>query len=605
MDDLLGLPFDQYQRYKLVADLVERVRPGKRPLRILDVGGRTALLRKFLPDDRVELVDVEVSNERDLVLGSGGALPFLDGSFDVVAAFDTLEHVPPEFREDFVRECARVAGRHVILAGPYRTPEVDEAEEILVGFMDDKLGVKHRYLAEHREYGLPVRAQTEQWLGDAGGRVMSVGHANLDRWLVLMCLELYLDNDPLLRDLAQRFFAFYNRSMYSSDHGGAVYRHAVVASLGNSREPSVKNLFDGPSAPKGATQALLAMGLEVIAFDGEKDAWKPEIKRLEKVIRGLEKNLTGHQKRLADTTDDLSEHRATLEDERAQRTKESREQASIVKGQAKDLAGHQKRLTDTTEDLSEHKLTLAAERAQRTQESREQSSIIKSQAKDLVSHKKVLAKLELELAAQTKVSKELSADLAGHQAHLTELKSDIETQKKMVLNLRAGLQESEQVRAREAAAGAQVVKDQAAEIAARGELVKELELSLAENQKQNRNLGELLSDERVLHEELTQNLGQQLKDLASDRDAVLLTLTEVQQHRTEVLDLLQETQTGAEALEAALHASQAEVARQREEAARQREVEAGQRAEIERLRLLVRNRLEAFKLVFKPERPEV
>ena len=598
MDDLLGLPFDQYQRYKLVADLVGRVRRGKQSLRILDVGGRTALLRKFLPNDRVELVDVEASDEKDLVLGSGGALPFLDNSFDVVAAFDTLEHVPPEFREDFVRECARVAEHHVILAGPYRTPEVDEAEEILVGFMADKLGVKHRYLAEHREYGLPVRAQTEQWLGDAGGRVMSVGHANLDRWLVLMCLELYLDNDPLLRDLAQRFFAFYNRSMYSSDHGGAVYRHAVVASLGGRRKPSIKGLFDGPSAPKGATQALLAMGLEVIAFDGEKDAWKPEIKRLEKVIRGLEKNLTGHQKRLTDTAADLSEHKATLGDERAQRTQESREQASIVKSQAKDLAGHQKRLTSTTEDLSEHKLTLAAERAQRTQESREQTSIIKIQAKDLVGHQEVLAKLELELAAQIKVSKELGEDLEGHQAHLTELESGIEAQKKMVLNLRAGLLESEQVRAREAAAGAQAVKGQAAEIAARGELVKELEVSLAENQKQNRNLGELLSGERSLQEKLTQTLGQQLKDLASDRDAVLLTLTEVQQHRTEVLGLLQETQAGAEALEVALHASQAEKARQQEE-------EVRQRAEIERLRLLVRSRFESFKLVFKPERPEV
>jgi hypothetical protein len=502
-------------------------------------------LRKFLPDDRVELVDVEVSNERDLVLGSGGALPFLDDSFDVVAAFDTLEHVPPEFREDFVRECARVAGRHVILAGPYRTPEVDEAEEILVGFMADKLGVKHRYLAEHREYGLPVRAQTEQWLGDAGGRVMSVGHANLDRWLVLMCLELYLDNDPLLRDLAQRFFAFYNRSMYSSDHGGAVYRHAVVASLGNSREPSVKNLFDGPSAPKGATQALLAMGLEVIAFDGEKDAWKPEIKRLEKVIHGLEKNLTGHQKRLTDTADDLSEHKSTLTDERAQRTQEAAEQASIIKSLGEDLAGHQE----------------------------------------------ALAELEPELATQVQVSKELAEDLEGHRAHLTELESGMEAHQLAVSNLQASLLESEQVREREAAAGEQVVEELKAEIAARGNLVKELEASLAENQKQNLHLGELLSEERSLREELTQTLGQQLKDLAADRDSVLETLAGVQQHRTEVLGLLQETQAGAEALEAALHASQAE--------------EARQRAEIERLRQLVGSRLESFKLVFKPERPGV
>lgn len=545
MDDLLRLPFDQYQRYKLVADLVERVRTGKQPLRILDVGGRTALLRKFLPNDRVELVDVEASDEKDLVLGSGGALPFLDNSFDVVAAFDTLEHVPPEFREDFVRECARVAECHVILAGPYRTPEVDEAEEILVGFMADKLGVKHRYLAEHREYGLPVRAQTEQWLGDAGGRVMSVGHANLDRWLVLMCLELYLDNDPLLRDLAQRFFAFYNRSMYSSDHGDAVYRHAVVASLGDSREPSIEGLFDGPRAPEGATQALLTMGLEVIAFDGEKDAWKPEIKRLEKVIHGLEKNLTGHQKRLADTTEDLSEHKSTLTDERSQRTQEAAEQASIIKSQGEDLACHQE----------------------------------------------TLAELEPELAAQVKVSKELAQDLKGHRAQLIELKADIEAHQLAVSNLEASLLESGQVREREAAAGAQVVEELKGEIAARGKLVKELEASLAENQKQNLHLGELLSEERSLREELTQTLGQQLKDLAADRDSVLETLAGVQQHRTEVLGLLQETQAGAESLEAALQASQAE--------------EARQRAEIERLRQLVGSRLESFKLVFKPERPGV
>lgn len=545
MDDLLRLPFDQYQRYKLVADLVERVRTGKQPLRILDVGGRTALLRKFLPNDRVELVDVEASDEKDLVLGSGGALPFLDNSFDVVAAFDTLEHVPPEFREDFVRECARVAECHVILAGPYRTPEVDQAEEILVGFMADKLGVKHRYLAEHREYGLPVRAQTEQWLGDAGGRVMSVGHANLDRWLVLMCLELYLDNDPLLRDLAQRFFAFYNRSMYSSDHGDAVYRHAVVASLGDSREPSIEGLFDGPRAPEGATQALLTMGLEVIAFDGEKDAWKPEIKRLEKVIHGLEKNLTGHQKRLADTTEDLSEHKSTLTDERSQRAQEAAEQASIIKSQGEDLAGHQE----------------------------------------------ALAELEPELAAQVKVSKELAEDLEGHRAHLTELESGMEAHQLAVSNLQASLMESEQVREREAAAGAQVVEELKGEIAARGNLVKELEASLAGNQKQNLHLGELLSEERSLREELTQTLGQQLKDLAADRDSVLETLAGVQQHRTEVLGLLQETQAGAESLEAALQASQAE--------------EARQRAEIERLRQLVGSRLESFKLVFKPERPGV
>ncbi|MDE0916614.1 MAG: class I SAM-dependent methyltransferase, partial [Planctomycetota bacterium] len=117
--DLLELPFDQYQRYRLVADILNEVRPKGRTLSILDVGGRTALLRQFLPSDDVTAVDLEMSDEPGLVLGDGSRLPFQDGSFDVVAGFDTLEHVPPARRTAFVDECARVASRWVVLIGPY------------------------------------------------------------------------------------------------------------------------------------------------------------------------------------------------------------------------------------------------------------------------------------------------------------------------------------------------------------------------------------------------------------------------------------------------------------------------------------------------------
>ena len=119
MRDVLDLPFDQYQRYELVRALLENVRQPGESLDVLDVGGRTALLRQFLTQDRVHLVDVEPSDADGLILGSGARLPFADDSFDLVAAFDTLEHVPPPLRDDFVAECARVSRRYVMLAGPY------------------------------------------------------------------------------------------------------------------------------------------------------------------------------------------------------------------------------------------------------------------------------------------------------------------------------------------------------------------------------------------------------------------------------------------------------------------------------------------------------
>ena len=84
MTDVAALPFDQYQRYRLASDLLDEVRPKGTTWSVLDVGGRTALLRSFLPRDRVVPVDLEASSERPLVLGDGSALPFADASFDAV-----------------------------------------------------------------------------------------------------------------------------------------------------------------------------------------------------------------------------------------------------------------------------------------------------------------------------------------------------------------------------------------------------------------------------------------------------------------------------------------------------------------------------------------
>ena len=156
----LRLPFDQYQRYRIVADIVERLRPlaaadgkGRKP-RILGGGGRTALLREFLPKDDVLLVDMDPSEAVGLVLGDGGALPFRSETFDAVCAFDTLEHVQPDAREAFIEECWRVTSKWVLIAGPYDAPRVREGEKLLQRFLREKLGVDHRYLNEHLENGI-------------------------------------------------------------------------------------------------------------------------------------------------------------------------------------------------------------------------------------------------------------------------------------------------------------------------------------------------------------------------------------------------------------------------------------------------------------------
>ncbi len=314
-DDVLRLPFDQYQRYRLVADLLDRMRGDGGPLEVLDVGGRTALLRRFLDRDRITLVDVEAADVSEgMVLGDGCRLPFADGAFDVVCAFDTLEHVPPEQREAFVAEASRVARRWCVVAGPYDAPRVARAEELLQRFMADKLDFRHRYLEEHRDYGLPDRAAVERQLGENGARVAAFGQGNLYRWLFMMSVSMVLDNDPALRDLAGDVFAYYNEALYPSDVAEPVYRHVVVAAKGEAELPDFADLVrpsDGALSDPLLPTAL--MTAELAAFDRERGAWRTERKAFEEVVADRETALSEHQRVLADTEAELARFQEAVE----------------------------------------------------------------------------------------------------------------------------------------------------------------------------------------------------------------------------------------------------------------------------------------------------
>ncbi|MCE9594472.1 MAG: methyltransferase domain-containing protein [Planctomycetes bacterium] len=429
MTDVLDLPFDQYQRYRLTADLIDEARAKGERLRVLDVGGRTALLRSFLPKDDVHLVDVESSSERGLVLGSGAALPFKDASFDAVCAFDTLEHVPPPLRRDFVRECARVAKRWVLLAGPYEAPRVVEAEQILQRFLRDKLKVEHRYLNEHRHNGLPVREEVERELRAAGGSVASFGHADLERWLIGMCLSMYLDEDPALRGLAKSFHRYYNRELFRSDHGAEVYRHVVVAALRGAPLPKAVGALDAPTTPRGLLAPFARLVEELGAFDKERAAWRDERDKLRRVAKDLDTDLAGHRSSLAklqtrldeqtsviaDLEVDLEGHRrsvADLERDRAelaaQRARDAADFAAVRRTLEADLAGHKQ----TLEDLGRHTAALELRSAELETSVRAHAQVTEDMRRDLDAHRELKARLEADLARVERTAAELTANLA-------------------------------------------------------------------------------------------------------------------------------------------------------------------------------------------------
>ncbi|MFM7281996.1 MAG: methyltransferase domain-containing protein, partial [Planctomycetia bacterium] len=426
MSSVLDMPFDQYQRYRLVSALVESLRKGSEGLTILDVGGRTALLRQFLPADRITLVDVEPSDQPGLVLGDGSALPFADGAFDLVCAFDTLEHVPPQGRERFLSECLRVARRHVAIAGPYQAPEVEEAEVLLQRFLKDKLHVEHRYLEEHRHNGLPDRVVTEETFRGLGARVVSIGHGNVHRWLGLISLSMYLDYTPALQDLAPRLSRFYNGAVFASDTLEPVYRHVVIAAKGGARLPDA--VFPRlPAASQPSTQAIESFARELASFDANRDGWEREWKRLERVVKGLEKDRTEHKLAL----DELRERKRELE--------------SVCATLEEDLAGHRASIEDLRAELARFPAEIEAFQA-----------TVAALQRDLEQHRELEQRLGSELEAleaeRSRLLELLASEHAQAEQRARELEADLKGHREALQDQRTLLAAEQQQRAQEASA---------------------------------------------------------------------------------------------------------------------------------------------------------
>src|SRR5690242_4021781 len=133
-DRLTELPFDQYQRYRDLKEVVEHLRSSSEGLKLLDVGGGEAgylPAPSFFPNDLVIVADRHSLPLQNYILGDGTNLPFADGTFDVAFSCDTLEHVAPDRREEFLRELFRVSRRFVILTAPFRSALTEAAERLV------------------------------------------------------------------------------------------------------------------------------------------------------------------------------------------------------------------------------------------------------------------------------------------------------------------------------------------------------------------------------------------------------------------------------------------------------------------------------------------
>jgi SAM-dependent methyltransferase len=237
----LDVPFDQYQRYRVTADLIGAAGSGANGVaatRVLDVGGHHSdfwgrvrrPIADFLPACWTVTLDVAPNPLRGYIRGRGDALPFRAGSFDVVCSVDVLEHVPPAARAHLANELHRVAKRGIILAAPFRDPLLARAEAFVSDFIRRTCGYEQGQLQEHRELGWPDLATTCKDLAKDGWHVRVFPYGSLWRWTLMMIDKHAVSAIAGSRALQSRLDRRYNETWFAHDRGAApAYRHFIVA----------------------------------------------------------------------------------------------------------------------------------------------------------------------------------------------------------------------------------------------------------------------------------------------------------------------------------------------------------------------------------------
>lgn len=229
-----GLPFDLHERYALARAVVERLAPSARSL--LDVGGtmggdsgHLAWTGDFFPGRDTTVVDARWADlPRHLRVEPGRPLPFADRSFEVVLAMDVLEHVPPAARASWIEEAYRVADGLLVVANPFATPGVEEADRFLFEFIRSRYGYEHGFLAEHLAHGHPDLAATCERLRSLGAAVAVLPSGHLPSWLLLQTMNAWLSHPEQDRSFVEANRAA-NRAIGLAGTVEPAYRHLVVA----------------------------------------------------------------------------------------------------------------------------------------------------------------------------------------------------------------------------------------------------------------------------------------------------------------------------------------------------------------------------------------
>jgi SAM-dependent methyltransferase len=293
--DVLTLPFDQYQRYTVAAQIAEGVRAhlAQPRLRVLDVGGfyRTVTAEKilplahFLPQDQVVAVDRVRECLPGYAVADGRALPFGGASFDLVVSCDTLEHVPPAGRPAFVDELLRVTRHTLVLIAPFDSESTRLAEVSLQEYLAAQ-GICHDQLQEHIVQGLPDASAVRTWLSERGLAFVEFADGYLPHWLIMMVIK-HTPGPPLAFQLD--LDRSYNQRLSPTDRREPAYRRAFVVAVQDDHGllPAIAEQFRPTEPASAAAEFDLVARLVTALNQAGPDRSGEALRALEAQLAGL------------------------------------------------------------------------------------------------------------------------------------------------------------------------------------------------------------------------------------------------------------------------------------------------------------------------------
>ena len=243
----LSIPFDQYQRYKIVSDIVNKYRRGDGKFRILEIGASyEENLKKFLPDDNIYFLDIDYQEEyrqiKNYIIGDITKIELKD-EYDFIVSIDCYEHILPNLRSTYVEKLLGQSRKGTIIAAPFDTTGVKETEILLNNLYRLQHGEDHRWLKEHIENGLPSLSQTIRIIEDLGFNNYTIlPNGYLPRWFKVMSVILMAGGGTEYSQILQSLSEFYNSNFYKYDNANPAYRQVIVISK-ISDAPDFKDLL--------------------------------------------------------------------------------------------------------------------------------------------------------------------------------------------------------------------------------------------------------------------------------------------------------------------------------------------------------------------------